>query len=64
MTAMIHLLLADRYQMRILPEHGPGAVARNSRQRFSLSGEAPTSRWWRSAEVEVRDPRIYEEVAR
>lgn len=59
-----HPLLAGRYQMRILPEHGPGAVARNSRQRFSLSGAEPLSRWWGPAEVEVRDLRVYEEVAR
>ena len=59
-----HPLLAGRYQMRILLEHGPGAVVRNRRQRFSQSGEAHTSRWWGPAEVEVRDPRIYEEVMR
>ena len=59
-----HPLLAGRHQMRILPEHGPGAVARNSRQRFSSPGDEPSNRWWGPAEVQVRDPRVYEEVTR
>lgn len=59
-----HPLLAGRHQMRIQPEHGPGAVARNSRQRFSPPGDAPSNRWWGPAEVQVRDPQVYEEVTR
>ena len=55
-----HPELSDKYQMRILPEHGPGAVARNPRQRPS----APWSTAARAADpdVEVRDLTIYETV--
>jgi hypothetical protein len=59
-----HPLLADKYQMRILPEHGPGPAARNGRKRFGLAGAASSSRWWGPPEVEVRELSIYEEVAR
>ncbi|WJJ94924.1 Mu transposase domain-containing protein [Neopusillimonas aromaticivorans] len=59
-----HPLLAGRHEMRILPEHGPGAVARNRRQRFSLAGADSLNRWWGPADVEVRDLNVYEEVAR
>lgn len=59
-----HPLLAGRHEMRILPEHGPGAVARNRRQRFSLAGTDSPNRWWGPAEVEVRDLNVYEEVTR
>jgi hypothetical protein len=57
-----HPLLSDKHQMRVLPEHGPGAVARNGRKRFGLAGSAEQSRWWGPAEVEVRDLSVYEEV--
>jgi transposase len=33
-----HPLLAGKHQMRILPEHGPGAVNRNPRHRFAHPG--------------------------
>ncbi len=59
-----HPLLAGKHQMRILPEHGPGAVTRNSRKRFGLAGAAEPPRWWGPAEVEVRDLSVYEEVMR
>lgn len=59
-----HPLLADKHQMRILPEHGPGPAARNGRKRFGLAGAQTSSRWWGPPEVEVRDLSIYEEVAR
>jgi hypothetical protein len=53
-----HPELAGRHQMRILPEHGPGAIARTARARRSsrltppASGLAPV--------VEVRDLALYE----
>jgi hypothetical protein len=59
-----HPLLAGKHQMRILPEHGPGAVTRNSRKRFGLAGAVEPPRWWGPAEVEVRDLSVYEEVVR
>jgi transposase len=55
-----HPPLAGQYQMRILPEHGPGAIARTARRRFSsvpMPGEhvpAP------APQVEVRYLAVYE----
>jgi hypothetical protein len=54
-----HDELAGKYQVRILPEHGPGAIARTARRRRSaLFSDSPG----RGAlpEVEVRDLAIYE----
>jgi hypothetical protein len=53
-----HAVLAGQYQLRILPEHGPGAIARTARQRPSTpaaSGLRPEY-----PEVEIRDLAIYE----
>jgi transposase len=53
-----HPELGGKYQMRILPEHGPGALARVTRQRRS----APRSNAARGGDpdVEVRDLAIYD----
>jgi transposase len=54
-----HDELAGKYQVRLLPEHGPGAIARTARRRRSaLFSDSPG----RGAlpEVEVRDLAIYE----
>jgi hypothetical protein len=53
-----HELLPGKYQMRILPEHGPGAVARTARRRQSsrYPAVAPDA----GPEVEIRDLGIYE----
>lgn len=56
-----HPILAGRHQMRLLPEHGPGPIARNSRQRYAYV-EPSGHRWWGPAEVEVRDLAVYEGV--
>ena len=55
-----HPELAGKHQLRILPEHGPGAIARLTRQRRSTL--APPTRDPRvlGAEVEVRDLALYE----
>jgi hypothetical protein len=53
-----HPLLAGQYQLRILPEHGPGAIARTARQRRSTPATTPNGT--RHHEVEVRDLAIYE----
>lgn len=55
-----HEELAGKYQVRILPEHGPGAIARTARQR--RSSLRPSAGAWPSAppEVEVRDPALYD----
>jgi len=58
-----HPVLSGRHQLNVLPEHGPGAAARNARTRFSdpLNGPAlpiPTA----SHSVEVRDLAVYEQM--
>jgi len=54
-----HPVLEGTHQMRILPEHGPGAVARNCRGlRSSLPAVA--TRAAHVPEVEVRDLAVYE----
>jgi transposase len=55
-----HPVLAGRYQLSVLPEHGPGATARNARRRFT---EAISDTPAPSAEVvEVRDLAVYEQM--
>ncbi|HTO23502.1 MAG TPA: IS21 family transposase [Spirochaetia bacterium] len=56
-----HAELLGKHQLRILPEHGPGAIARTARQRRSLpaAGVPPPA----FPEVEVRDLAWYEAVA-
>lgn len=57
-----HRLRTGEHELAILPEHGPGAVARNARQRYGHNGH-PISFDPRSLEVEVRDPAIYDTLA-
>ena len=58
-----HPELEGKYRLRILPEHGPGAIARNTRQR--RSAPPPATRPWLATptEVEVRDLSVYERAA-
>ncbi len=49
-----HPVLAGRYQFYILPEHGPGAIARRPRRRRSTVSE-PIARPASLPEVEIRD---------
>lgn len=62
-TVARHPLLPGRHQMRILPEHGPGAIARNARLRRStlLSPSGPPHALL--TEVEVRDLCLYDQLA-
>lgn len=54
-----HLVLPGTHQFRILPEHGPGAIARIVRQRRSTRREsAPQAA--ALPEVEIRDLTCYE----
>jgi transposase len=53
-----HTLLPGQHQLRILPEHGPGAIARTARQRPSTP--AASSLRPQYPEVEIRDLAIYE----
>ena len=54
-----HAELPGQHQVRILPEHGPGAIARLSRQRRSTIGSGRDGRGV-PPDVEVRDPAVYE----
>lgn len=55
-----HPLLAGRHQLRWQPEHGPGAIARNARLRYSQGSTGATG--ISIPEVEVRDPALYEQL--
>jgi hypothetical protein len=58
-----HPVLAGRARISVLPEHGPGAVARNRRQRHaSPRPPAAAPILDMSREVEVRDLAIYEQI--
>jgi hypothetical protein len=54
-----HPLLPGRHQLRILPEHGPGAVSRNARKLCSSLPPAP-ARATLLPQVEVRDLAVYD----
>ena len=56
-----HAELPGRHQLRILPEHGPGAVARTTRSRRSTGLTPPVLRL--EPAVEVRDLTSYEALA-
>jgi len=53
----VHPELTGRYQLSILPEHGPGPIARNRRLRTSTTlAPAPST----VTAVEVRDLATYD----
>ena len=55
-----HAMLAGRGQFSVLPEHGPGAAARNARQRYPAPrASAPADP---AREVQVRDLAVYERL--
>jgi transposase len=55
-----HAVLAGRGQLSVRPEHGPGAAARNARQRYSAPCTAASAD--PLPEVEVRDLALYERL--
>lgn len=55
-----HAVLAGRGQLSVRPEHGPGAAARNARQRYAAPRPAHPAQ--PPSDVEVRDPAIYERL--
>jgi transposase len=55
-----HPELSGRHQLRVLPEHGPGAVARTSRLRGSTTTAATSLHQPHGLDVEVRDLALYE----
>ena len=52
-----HPVLGGRHQLRILPEHGPGPIARNARVRYSTGGHSTDAV---PLDVEIRDLACYE----
>jgi hypothetical protein len=56
-----HPLLGGRHQVHVLPEHSPGAIARNQRTLRSQGLHAGTSQGM-PPEVEVRDLALYEQL--
>jgi hypothetical protein len=52
-------MITDSHQFRILPEHGPGAIARTARQRQSTPHRSESAAR-PLPEVEVRDLACYE----
>lgn len=58
-----HEVLPGKYQVRILPEHGPGVLARTARQRRSTLLGAGRASHPATPEVEIRDLAIYEALA-
>jgi transposase len=57
-----HEVLPDKYQVRILPEHGPGAIARTARRVRSTLVCPGADRRPALPEVEIRDLAVYEAV--
>jgi hypothetical protein len=59
-----HPVLSGRYQLSVLPEHGPGAAARNARKRFSDPLNEPPLHVppVGAHSVEVRDLAVYEQM--
>lgn len=56
-----HPILTGRAQLAMLPEHGPGAVARNRRHRHSTP--RTRAQLEQGQQVEVRDLGIYEQAS-
>lgn len=55
-----HPQLSGQHQLRILPEHGPGAISRNTRKRYGLAGAV--TELADEPNVEVRDLALYEQL--
>jgi hypothetical protein len=56
-----HEELPGRHQVRVLPEHGPGAIARNGRKPRPGPADGNAGRW-SDIPVEVRDLAIYDSL--
>jgi hypothetical protein len=57
-----HSVLAGRHQLSVMPEHGPGAAARNARKRFAETSAARPATQAPLDPVEVRDPALYDQL--
>ena len=58
-----HTVLAAKHQCVILPEHGPGPIARNARRRYRRTPSPASCQPQSLPEVEVRDLSVYEQLA-
>jgi transposase len=58
-----HPELPGKYHVRLLPEHGPGAIARTARRVRSMVGGAGRGPGAAEPAVEVRDLALYEALA-
>jgi len=58
----MHRVREEKYQLAILPEHGPGAIARNAR-RLHAAPPPQAPRCDILPEVEIRDLGVYERLA-
>lgn len=56
-----HPLLASKHRIHLLPEHGPGAAARNQRRRRAAPGSIERSGGG-IPEVEIRDLALYDSL--
>lgn len=61
-VVVTHPRLPGKYQVRILPEHGPGPISRTARTLRSTPA-APTPTWDVVPDVEVRDLAWYDQLA-
>ena len=57
-----HAVLAGRAQLSVRPEHGPGAAARNQRQRYGGAGARPPTPPPGERDVQVRDLAVYDQL--
>jgi hypothetical protein len=57
-----HPVLDGRHQLSVLPEHGPGAAARNARGRFAEPAAPAPSAPAMAEPVEIRDLSVYEQT--
>jgi transposase len=55
-----HPVLPGPHQLHVLPEHGPGAAARNARKRFSQPAASSAPRPDALPAVELRDLTVYD----
>jgi len=58
-----HPVLPGKHQLRILPEHGPGAIARITRQRRSTTGPRAGDPRSLGTAVEIRDLAVYDALS-
>jgi transposase len=58
-----HPVLPGKHQLRILPEHGPGAIARLTRQRRSSAGPGAINPRALGTAVEIRDLAVYDALS-